>query len=347
MSNTTKANPNAAMTEAQPVAQQLERSTMASLRSMTHRDIQGNPIVDPDLSNPTRYRFERPLETVRRFEEQIDREYSRRQQVLRAESYVEPGNSTSRRSSYFGGQEQNNRQSQVNGGGYYAGRHRDSVAESSYAAPMVGPSRNKFAQRQQSEPMMVRQNGHGVYPSNGYEQSRDTVGTGESSSSEAWNHSTDPSSENSSIDRVNSSNDHWGSGAMGGPVQHHGAIREGQTFADGGGYPRPMNNGNGNGYNPGFNTGYSNAQYSLQNQGGYQNGYQNGPQNGNGYQNGTGYQNGFQNGRPPVPPHGNSQPARKPIKLGGGVQAPLSSTNGNADPNDKRKSWLKRRFSKN
>ncbi|KAF2277480.1 uncharacterized protein EI97DRAFT_365406, partial [Westerdykella ornata] len=74
----TKADPNAAISEAQPVATALEAPTMAPLRSLTHKDDKGNPITDPDFSNPTRYRWERPLETIRRFQEAIDQDYRRR-----------------------------------------------------------------------------------------------------------------------------------------------------------------------------------------------------------------------------------------------------------------------------
>jgi hypothetical protein len=36
------------------------------------------PPADPDLSNPTRRRTERPLETIRSFEAAIDGEYNRK-----------------------------------------------------------------------------------------------------------------------------------------------------------------------------------------------------------------------------------------------------------------------------
>lgn len=46
-------------------------------------------------------------------------------------------------------------------------------------------------------------NGANVYPSPGYQRSRDTVNTGDSySQSEPWTNNTDPSSENSSIDQI-------------------------------------------------------------------------------------------------------------------------------------------------
>lgn len=41
-------------------------------------------VADPDLSNPTRHRFERPLDTIRSFEAAIDGEYKRRSVLNRA-----------------------------------------------------------------------------------------------------------------------------------------------------------------------------------------------------------------------------------------------------------------------
>ncbi|KAJ9256632.1 hypothetical protein DTO212C5_8996 [Paecilomyces variotii] len=69
----TKANPVMAINEAQPAALAFEKSTMASLSEMQHRDAKGNPITEPDISNPTRYRYERPLDTIRGFERAIRR----------------------------------------------------------------------------------------------------------------------------------------------------------------------------------------------------------------------------------------------------------------------------------
>ena len=42
--------------------------------------------ADPDLSNPTRPRWERPLDTIRSFEAQIDAEFKTRQAFQRAGS---------------------------------------------------------------------------------------------------------------------------------------------------------------------------------------------------------------------------------------------------------------------
>ncbi|KAF2459991.1 hypothetical protein BDY21DRAFT_361857 [Lineolata rhizophorae] len=178
-----KADPNAAMSEAQPMQAALERGTMSSLSSVQHLDMNGNPITEPDLSNPTRPRWERPLDTIRSFDARIDLEYKRRTTMFRADM----GGYDSRRSSYYG---------------------------DGYAPPMAGPSRNRFSQRLQSDTMINRVNGAGnnpppptrdMYASHGHQQSRDTVNTGASSGSqsEPWANSTDPSSENSSVDKIN------------------------------------------------------------------------------------------------------------------------------------------------
>ncbi|KAJ5162509.1 hypothetical protein N7492_007901 [Penicillium capsulatum] len=69
-----KNDPNLALHEAQPIAlnnQPLTQDTW-SLRSMQHRDRDGQIITDPDRSNPTRSRLERPLDTIRNFEAAID-----------------------------------------------------------------------------------------------------------------------------------------------------------------------------------------------------------------------------------------------------------------------------------
>ncbi|KAF2403800.1 hypothetical protein EJ06DRAFT_527400 [Trichodelitschia bisporula] len=50
---------------------------MGSLRAGTYTDMYGNIITNPDPSNPTRRRDERPLETIRSFEAAIDGDYRR------------------------------------------------------------------------------------------------------------------------------------------------------------------------------------------------------------------------------------------------------------------------------
>ncbi|KAJ5909233.1 hypothetical protein N7495_001915 [Penicillium taxi] len=70
----TKADPNMALYEAQPIAVNTEPGTRDgySLRNKQFRDRDGNIITDPDRSNPTRPRLERPLDTIRAFEAAIE-----------------------------------------------------------------------------------------------------------------------------------------------------------------------------------------------------------------------------------------------------------------------------------
>ncbi|KAJ6035749.1 hypothetical protein N7540_000028 [Penicillium herquei] len=72
----TKADPNVALYEAQPMDNQPGSQTF-SLRSIQHKDLNGNIISDPDLCNPTRSRLERPLDTIRSFEAAIDAHHKR------------------------------------------------------------------------------------------------------------------------------------------------------------------------------------------------------------------------------------------------------------------------------
>lgn len=189
------------------------------------------------------------------------------------------------------------------------------------------PSRNRFGQRVHSDLSLNRYsnvpNGYGpaqpIYPVQGYQQSRDTISTGPSSGShsEPWTNSTDPSSENSSMERMNGVQKSYPDpgeqySGYGAPIQEDGEYA----------YPPPQR------VRPPMSQNNSYVQPS---------------------QNGT---------PPPVPPHTvrPQQPSRVPIKLGvsgPGAQAPmpLSQTSGNTRPSlqqsdSKRKSWFKRRFSK-
>ncbi len=170
--------------------------------------------------------------------------------------------------------------------------------------PLAGPSKNRFTQRLQHEPPANGYaNRQGVYPTHVPQLSRDTVNTGESSQSEPWGNSTDPSSENSSIDKVAS-------------------------------MTRVME---------------PTDPYVYNNYGGPVNGL--GPAGTNGY-----LPQPMGSAPPAVPAHGTSAPRAAPIKLGGAsYPQPLNSTSGNATlvksrggpaTQDKRKSWFKRRFSK-
>ncbi|KAJ4296234.1 hypothetical protein N0V90_006279 [Kalmusia sp. IMI 367209] len=220
----------------------------------------------------------------------------------------------SRRSSYYGGGGHHDQGRFSQASGYYGSRQaaRDSWQDNGHGmgGPVGGPPRARY-NRMQTDPGWNRYpqsngNGNGVYPVQGYQQSRDTVNTNGSNGSHSEPYSTEPSSDNSSIERAAGMKPDLG------------------------------------------------EQYGFQGFGGgpnldkYQNGM--GPSN-NGYAvqrpNGT-----LNYGAPPpvptkqgVPPAGNN-----PIKLTKSGEGPA---NGDGRPavlqrqnTDKRKSWFKRRFSK-
>ncbi|ODM14667.1 hypothetical protein SI65_09856 [Aspergillus cristatus] len=198
----TKADPTLAMSELQPMAVALEKSNLGNLRDMAHKDQYGNVITDPDLSNPTRPRLERPLDTIRSFEVAIDGTYasnnanaSRPASVVRTDE-PSPGD-FNRRTSYLGANAHPSRRGSYNDynqpNNYYPyhqnthpprPRHPRITSNQSYGTP-----RNAYAQ-------------------NGYQNgSYDNItamsgsGSGSGSHSEPYN-GTDPSSVNSSIDQL-------------------------------------------------------------------------------------------------------------------------------------------------
>ncbi|KAL5416203.1 hypothetical protein PMIN03_002241 [Paraphaeosphaeria minitans] len=316
LTTTGKADPNAAMNEVQPIAAALEKPTLQSLRSFQHTDKDGVPIAEPDLSNPTRSRWERPLDTIRSFEAAIDSEYKRRAHTIRDSSTEVMSGYNSRRSSYYGGGHHD--QGRFSQAGYYGNRQaaRESWHDNGHGmggpvGGMGGPPRTRF-NRMQSDPGWNRYphgNGsNGVYPVQGYQQSRDTVNTNGSNGSHSEPYSTDPSSENSSIERSAGGmkpdmGEQYGSIAFG-----SGRIQE--EFHNGMG---PVNNG-----------------YAVQRPNGTLN---------------YGAPTAPMRQGPPAPPvHAN-----KPIKLtksndAGAAEsrpAPLQQQS-----TEKRKSWFKRRFSK-
>lgn len=193
-------------------------SERPALRSIQHRDPLGNPIADPDRSNPTRSRWERPLDTIRGFEAAIDGGYNRKS-FYRPESESVAG--WNRRSSYYGNNGRPPQDSWHGGSrptriesGMYDQRQsamvmnpRDSYYEGFDGGPYSngGPgmgARNRIS-RNQSEPQL---NGRerNVYPIANNHRSYETVasGSGSGSMGEPIGYQTDPtSSENSSIDR--------------------------------------------------------------------------------------------------------------------------------------------------
>jgi hypothetical protein len=165
----------------------------------------------------------------------------------------------------------------------------------------------------------VNGNGNNPYPSQGNQQSRETVITGGSNGSHSEPYSTDPSSENSSIER-------------GGPVMKPD-LGEQYGFSGFGNGPQPiLEEFNGNGAGPGA-------------------------PNGNYY----GQNNGAsmpppvpaKTGPPPPPPHNPNMIKLSNTTSNGQGPPPASGGRPNVlsrkatDDSDKRRSWFKRRFSKN
>lgn len=185
-----------------------------------------------------------------------------------------------------------NRQSMMGGGGGYYGDR----PTSHYGGPQ--PRQRYGSNRVQSESHIY--NGQRPYPpQHGYHQSNDTVGTNGSDSTGPWANSTDPSSENSSIDK-------------------NMVSANGKQPAD----PYVQQNG-ANGYGP-------NGGYGSQ----------------------TIMEEGGAHGGPVQPPYAHQpqqQQRRAPIPLGNSGDAPLAP--GKLPPStrpeqEKKKGWLKRRFSK-
>ncbi|KAI9376311.1 hypothetical protein BJX61DRAFT_419597 [Aspergillus egyptiacus] len=223
----TKADPMIAMNEDQPNLVAFEKSTLSSLRDIQHKDQYGNPITDPDLSNPTRPRFERPLETIRSFEAAM---YGPPEISSRPVSYARPkspGADYSRRSSYYNGYSSGYSYAQYNDrGGYYSGRPNYSRPSSyvdngnGYYSGGGGPSENYYpynqngGRRPRQNPRVYSDqpiygnipngypNGHAQ---SGYYRSSDNVTTaspsGSGSTPDQWGNSTDPSSVSSSYDQ--------------------------------------------------------------------------------------------------------------------------------------------------
>ncbi|KAF7543620.1 hypothetical protein G7Z17_g10588 [Cylindrodendrum hubeiense] len=186
-------------------------STFAPLRSMQHKDSFGNAIADPDLSNPTRNRWERPLDTIRSFEAAIDGGYARKS-IYGTESVA---NFNNRRNSSFTG-----RQSRNPHDSYYNNRpvsfrpeqtQFDLGTRNSYFDPhQPGGSQSNPPSRQrmpriQTDPQ-YQSNGRNpnIYPMPNKDRSYETVTSAAASgNSDQAGYQTDPtSSDNSSIDRT-------------------------------------------------------------------------------------------------------------------------------------------------
>ncbi|ORY66197.1 uncharacterized protein BCR38DRAFT_174559 [Pseudomassariella vexata] len=223
-----KADPTMAMNEAEPSAVAQSAANFdehAPLRSIQHRDRNGNLIVEPDRSNPTRSRWERPLDTIRSFEAAIDGGYNRKS-VYNAET--DSVANWDRRSSYYGnngprfpqnsyyGDRPNSTfrpDSQIydsRGSMMMGGAARDSYLDEynndgAYPNTGNGFRNNRLPPRNQSEPQLnARVPDKRVYPMPNNHRSYETVasGTGSGSYGEPMGYQTDPtSSENSSLNR--------------------------------------------------------------------------------------------------------------------------------------------------
>ncbi|KAJ5377345.1 uncharacterized protein N7496_004754 [Penicillium cataractarum] len=236
----TKADPTVAMNELQPMAVALEKSNMGSLRAIEHKDQYGNPITDPDWSNPTRPRFERPLDTIRSFEAAIYGTYTSQRPVSYArtgsfassvpprrdpnsdQSLVDDAASQmgdySRRTSYYGGQNNgysNRAYGDQNGYGRNAQSRPDSMIDayggSSQAPDNYYPyNQNGNGRRPRQNPRQSEQggyaNGNGgqyAYQQQNHQRSYDNVTAMSGSGyTDSYGQSTDPSSLNSSMDQL-------------------------------------------------------------------------------------------------------------------------------------------------
>lgn len=329
----TKADPRKAISEQQP-SQAQEQNTMGNLRNLEHRDNDGNLITDPDASNPTRCRLERPLDTIRSFEAAVDGYHHNQMQSYRAES-ASPMSPQNRRSIYVHGYQHaqsRNMYDTGRGGAYYGNRNsmghfRSDENSDGFGGPGQYNTSRRFGPKNNSDPALYGHNANqGIYPSHGQQPSYDTVGTvsNQSHATEQWGNSTDPSSENSSVDKFQ----------PGPPKQDLGEIYGFNGFGAGPQLQGPILEEHGHDAPSYGQPGYGQSQNESGNTKGY-------PYQGNDFP------------PPTVPVHGVPRPPykeaalRAPIRLGASTAGAYNS----APPpvpskREKRKSWLGRRLSK-
>ncbi|KAI0137062.1 hypothetical protein BJ170DRAFT_677920 [Xylariales sp. AK1849] len=228
-----KADPTLAMQEAEPSAVAQAGGNfkeLAPLRSIQHKDPSGVPISDPDRSNPTRSKWERPLDTIRSFEAAVDGGYNRQSMIRSDTDSVVHWNT---RSSYYGNNASTPRFPHDS---YYGGRPNSSFRpESAMFDPRgsammsgSGPRDDYFETYDQKNPGYPPQGGNGgrnryprmqseghlnshpalnkgVYPVSSNHRSYETVASasgGSNSLGEPSGYQTDlTSSEDSSINR--------------------------------------------------------------------------------------------------------------------------------------------------
>ncbi|EHY54250.1 hypothetical protein HRR83_008173 [Exophiala dermatitidis] len=209
----TKADPSKALNEATPAEQALEESTVDDLRKMVHKDSEGNIITEPDRSNPTRHRFERPLDTIRAFEAAAEGTTTRRAsfQSRPASQVGWNAGDASRRASYYSNSGYSpQRPRPTPGSGYYRNSSygfngpQGSLEEAPGAAQMqarngrppsnaYGPPNGYHNGQPNGYP-----NGDSPISAHSYQQSYETMTSG----SDDYSKSTNPSSQNSSFDQL-------------------------------------------------------------------------------------------------------------------------------------------------
>ncbi|KAL8979537.1 MAG: hypothetical protein Q9177_006115 [Variospora cf. flavescens] len=221
-----------------------------------------------------------------------------------------------KRTSFYQGQRPQHKIGSENISGHYSNHLSTGRPDSyldNYVPNQPGYGR-RIRQRVNSDPTLSGSNSHGLYPAHVYHQSYDTAASGsgnESHNTDPWGNSTDPSSENSSIDRIQVPKpdpaETYGFNGYGGVPHFQGPILE-------------ENGANSPAYGQ---IGYGQAKKTV-----------------------MGSPTHSRNGFHPAPPsHGtrDQAPPRAPIRLGNppATERPMPSA-----PGEKRKSWLKRRFSK-
>ncbi|PFH61893.1 hypothetical protein XA68_15909 [Ophiocordyceps unilateralis] len=209
-----KADPTLAINEAEPSTVAMNaQSNHAPLRSLQHKDVWGNAITDPDKSNPTRNRWERPLDTIRGFEAAIDGGYSRK--ALPRSETDSSGNWNQRGTSHPQSQprfpqDSYYRPSSVRTDTYH-GSTNSGTARSSYMDSQHGHGggHGRHAQRDRGPRMhaephyQVYGREQNVYPLPHKDRSYETVtSAAPSGNSDPAGYMTDPTSSDNSSDRV-------------------------------------------------------------------------------------------------------------------------------------------------
>ncbi|GAO14447.1 hypothetical protein UVI_02031600 [Ustilaginoidea virens] len=271
--------------------------------------------ADPDKSNPTRNRWERPLDTIRSFEAAIDGGYQRKS-MYRADGLMETDSATwNRRSSfhpasqprfpqdsYYGSRPvsfrgdgqygfpapanaRNSHYDNQNAGGYYNGAY-----DRGYGGHQV-PRERSHRMNSDSPHYQVYGREQGVYPAPHKDRSYETVtSAAPSGNSDPTGYQTDPtSSDNSSIDRI--------------PPRRKEPMNDyGIGFSNTHAYEAPT-----------FSVGHQANSHPL----------------------------------PPPPPHGNSAQVGAPSAVPRRASLLRRQSTQQDGNTDKRKSWFSRRFSKN